>query len=567
MKNIVILGAGTGGALVSNQLAQHLDPNEWQITVVDRARQHVYQPGLLFMPFGLYGYDKDEDISREIVDPLPRHARFVPGNVRLIDHANKRVETDKGSYSYDFLVSAMGCELDLNAVEGLSEGMGGQGIHTFYSLNEAQQLRQALDGMTEGRLVIDICDMPVKCPVAPLEFAFLADFYFQQKGVRDRIEITLATPYAGAFTKPNANRVLSEIAERKGIKVVPHFTISSVDAGQRKIAAFDGSSLDYDLLVAIPPNVGPAVLDDSGLGDGNGFALTDPRTLKSKRADFIYCLGDNTNIATSKAGSVAHFGAETVWKNILHEIGDRAPEASFDGHAPCFIESGYHKALLIDFNYDMEPLPGSFPMPHLGPFSLLKETHMNHLGKLAFKWVYWHMLLPGRLGNMPFVEAHMSFMGKQVDSTPQARHASEMHVAEVMTRCVITVRQGSSLAEAARTLVENRISGVPVMSTENKLIGILTEADFIAAMDISPGQVGGFFENVVRGGHARKHLGTIVDDLMTPDPYAVRPEDSLSKAIRLMDMYQIRRLPVTDDQDCIVGIVSRRDMMKMFAMK
>ena len=567
MKNIVVLGAGTAGTLVSNLLAQHLDLDDWQITLIDRAKQHVYQPGLLFIPFGMYGYDKDEDITRDILDPLPKQARFVAGSVKLVDHAKKRVETDKGSFPYDFLVSAMGCSLDTEAVEGLAEVMGSNNVHTFYTLDGAQKLKQALSQMKEGRLVIDICEMPIKCPVAPIEFAFLADFYFKQKGIRDRIEISLVTPYAGAFTKPNANRVLSTLAEEKGIKIVPNFSAASVDADKRKIASFDGRDIEYDLLVAIPANTGPVALDDSGLGDGNGFALTDPRTLKSKQADFIYCMGDNTNVATSKAGSVAHFESDTVLENILHEIDGKPANATFDGHANCFIESGHHKALLIDFNYDMEPLPGGYPMPYVGPFSLLQESYMNHMGKLAFKWVYWNLLLPGRLGSMPFVEAHMSFMGKQIDTTPQARHAGEMRVAEVMTKDVITVRQGSSLAEAAKTLAEKKISGLPVMSTENKLVGILTEADFIAAMDITPGQVGGFFENVVRKGHAKKHMGTIVDDLMTRHPYTISPEDSLSKAIKIMDKHHIKRLMVMDGQDHIAGVVSRRDMMKMFAMK
>jgi sulfide:quinone oxidoreductase len=567
MKNIVILGAGTAGALVSNLLAQHLDLDDWQITLIDRAKQHVYQPGLLFIPFGLYGYDKDEDLTRDILDPLPKSARFVAGDVKLIDHAKKRVETDKGIFPYDYLVSSMGCHLDTEAVEGLADVMGTKGVHTFYTLDGAQKLKQALNQFKEGRLVIDICEMPIKCPVAPIEFAFLADFYLKQKGIRDRVEISLVTPYAGAFTKPNANRVLSTIAEEKGIKIVPNFSAASVDADKRKIASFDGRDVEYDLLVAIPANSGPAVLDDSGLGDGSGFALTDPRTLKSKKADFIYCMGDNTNVATSKAGSVAHFESDTVLENILHEINGKPADATFDGHANCFIESGHHKALLIDFNYDMEPLEGSFPMPVVGPFSLLKETYMNHMGKLAFKWVYWNLLLPGRLGSMPFVEAHMSFMGKQIDTAPQARHAGEMRVADVMTKDVITVRQGSSLAEAAKTLAEKKISGLPVMSNTNKLVGILTEADFISAMDIAPGQVGGFFEHVVRKGHAKKRMGTIVDDLMTRNPYTVRPEDSLSKAIQIMDKHHIKRLMVTDGHDGIAGVVSRRDMMKMFAMK
>ena len=170
-------------------------------------------------------------------------------------------------------------------------------------------------------------------------------------------------------------------------------------------------------------------IDDSDLGDGTGYALTDPRTLKSRKADFIYFLGDNTNVSTSKAGSVAHFEAETIVENLLREIEGKPALPTFDGHANCFIETGYHKAMLLDFNYDIEPLEGSFPMAHVGPFSLLKESYMNHVGKLAFQWVYWNLLLQGRLPNVPLLPSHMNFVGKDLETTPHARpHAGEMKV-------------------------------------------------------------------------------------------------------------------------------------------
>jgi sulfide:quinone oxidoreductase len=213
----------------------------------------------------------------------------------------------------------MGCRVVPEEVEGMAERMGSD-VHTFYTLDGALAMQPALERMTEGRLVIDICEMPIKCPVAPLEFAFLADYHFRQKGIRDRIHISLVTPYTGAFTKPNANRVLSRVAEAKGIEVVANFAISAVDADGRRIHTFDGRTVDYDLLCAIPPNLGPAVIVDAGLGDGAGYMLTVPRTLKSKVADRIYALGDNTNVATSKAGSVAHFEAETLVENLLREM-------------------------------------------------------------------------------------------------------------------------------------------------------------------------------------------------------------------------------------------------------
>ena len=393
MKQIVILGAGTGGALIANMLSHKLNLKEWVITIVDRSDSHVYQPGLLFLPFGLYGHDDHRDLVKPIGDPLPRNVNFLSADILRIDPEKKTVETSITTLRYDYLIGAMGCRVAPEEVEGLAEPMGKDGVHTFYTLEGAVAMRAALERMTSGRLVIDVCDMPIKCPVAPIEFAFLADYYFTQKGVRDAIDITLVTPYSGAFTKPNANRVLTAMALEKGVNVVADFAAESVDTAAKTLRSFDGRTLEYDLLCAIPPNVGPQVIDDSELGDGTGYALTDPRTLKSRKADFIYFLGDNTNVSTSKAGSVAHFEAETIVENLLREMEGKPPMPTFDGHANCFIETGYHKAMLLDFNYDIEPLEGSFPMAHVGPFSLLKESYMNHVGKLAFQWVYWNLLL------------------------------------------------------------------------------------------------------------------------------------------------------------------------------
>ena len=566
MKHIVILGAGTGGALAANLLARRLNLREWAITVIDRESLHIYQPGLLFLPFGLYGYGSRDDVVRPIAQPLPRHARLVAADIELIDHAGREVRTSQGSYPYDFLICALGCRSAPEEIEGMAEAMG-RSVHTFYTLDGALAMRPALESMTEGRLVIDICEMPIKCPVAPLEFAFLADYYFRQKGLRDRIEISLVTPYTGAFTKPNANRVLSKVAESKGIRVVPNFAASAVDAEAKVLRTFDGRALEFDLLCAIPPNLGPAVLDDSGLGDGAGYGVTDPRTLESRKAERIYLLGDNTNVATSKAGSVAHFEAETVVENLLRAIDGQPPLASFDGHANCFVETGDHKAMLLDFNYDIEPLEGSFPLPWVGPFSLLEESTMNHLGKIAFKWVYWNLLLPGHLPKVPLLPSHMSFIGKDLATAPQIRHARSMHVAEVMTREVVTVALGSALTATADLLVARKISGAPVVDAEGRLVGIITEADFLSAMNLQGGGVADVLETLVRKRRVRKGMGTIVDDIMTRSPITIAETATLADAVALMDRNKVKRLVVTDALQQVCGIVSRGDLLKLFSMK
>ena len=411
MKNILILGAGTGGAITANILARKLDMHEWQITLVDKFDQHIYQPGFIFLPFKMYGYETRKDVSRPIKKPLSPKVRFVNAEIKLIDHEKKIVETSQGNFKYDWLVSAMGCNIAPDEVEGLQEAFN-ENAHTFYSLGGALKMQSAIENMQEGKLVINIAEMPIKCPVAPIEFAFLADYYFTQKGIRDRIEIYYVTPLEGAFTKPQATKILSGMFDEKNIKIVPNFPIGKVDHEKKEISSFTGEKVPYDLFVSIPPNLGPEVIDDSGLGTGSGYMVVNPGTLKSEKSDTIYAIGDNTNVLTSKAGSVTHFEAEIATENLLREIAGKEPHKNYDGHSNCFIESGFHKAMLIDFNYDVEPLPGTFPMPGLGPFSLLKETTLNHWGKLGFKWIYWNLLLNGYLPGEPLLPAHMSLVGK-----------------------------------------------------------------------------------------------------------------------------------------------------------
>jgi len=225
------------------------------------------------------------------------------------------------------------------------------------------------------------------------------------------VELTYATPLPGAFTKPMASAMLGGILEDKGISVIPEFNIMEVDNSSQVIRSYDEVEVPYDLFVTIPVNKGADVIGASGMGDVLNFIPTNNHTLQTDKWENVFVIGDAGNVPASKAGSVAHFMLEILVENLLDHIHGREMVASFDGHANCFIESGFNKGLLIDFNYDIEPLPGTFPIAGVGPFNLLQESYLNHIGKMGFKWVYWNLLLKGL--DMPFVETHMSMNGKK----------------------------------------------------------------------------------------------------------------------------------------------------------
>ncbi|MBT8391250.1 MAG: NAD(P)/FAD-dependent oxidoreductase, partial [Ignavibacteria bacterium] len=283
-------------------------------------------------------------------------------------------------------------------------------IFDFYTVEGACALRDFFKNWEGGKLVINITEMPIKCPVAPLEFSFLADWFFTEKGIRDKVDIQFVTPLPGAFTQPKASAILGDFLEKKNIKLKTEFGIARVDAENKKIVSWEEEEIPFDCLVTIPTNMGDDAIERSGMGNEFNFIPTDKQTLKALEYENIFVIGDATDLPSSKAGSVAHFQADILLENFLSVVEGREPNEKFDGHANCFIESGFGKGILIDFNYDTEPLPGKFPLPGVGPFSLLEETKMNHYGKIMFRWMYWNFLIKGL--ELP-IESQMSMAGKR----------------------------------------------------------------------------------------------------------------------------------------------------------
>jgi sulfide:quinone oxidoreductase len=408
MKSVVILGAGTGGTIMANLLRRRLHKSEWAITVVDRDNDHYYQPGFLFIPFGFY---TRKDILKPRSKFLPRGVEFIVSEIDRIDPAaNEVIFLDGSRIGYDYLVVATGAEIVPAETPGMLDGWRDT-IFDFYTADGATALAEKLKTLPSGRIVVHVNETPIKCPVAPLEFAFFCDWCLRRHHRRDNIELVYVTPLDGAFTRPVASKALGALLEEKRVRMVTEFNAERIDSARRKIIGYDGREVPYDLLVTVPTNMGSAMIERSGLGDEFRFLPTDPRTLRSKKHENIFAIGDATDLPTSKAGSVAHFQAEILVANLLRAIEGEPLEAAFDGHSNCFVEAGKRKAILIDFNYEVEPLPGLFPFPVAGPMPLLKPSRINHWGKLAFRWIYWHVILRGR--PIPFIPSRMRMAGKK----------------------------------------------------------------------------------------------------------------------------------------------------------
>ncbi|HEX6147059.1 MAG TPA: FAD/NAD(P)-binding oxidoreductase [Acidimicrobiia bacterium] len=410
MKRLLVLGAGTAGTMVVNKLRPLLAESEWTITIVDQDDVHLYQPGLLLIPFGTYSPD-------EVVKQRRRQLRagvdLVLGEIDVVLPDESTVKLlDGRELAYDYLVVATGTTPRPDQTPGMMGAEWRRSVFDFYTLEGASALADKLAAWEGGRLVVHITEMPIKCPVAPLEFAFLADSHFAARGMRDRVEITYVTPLDGAFTKPVAASRLGGMLEKRSISLEPDFYIERVDNEAKTLVSYDEREIPFDLLVTVPLNMGADFIARSGMGNELNYVPVDKGTFLSTRWDNVFAIGDAADLPTSKAGSVAHFAVEIFTENFLQLIKGEAMSHDFDGHANCFVESGGGKAMLIDFNYDTEPLPGKYPLAHIGPMSLLEESTINHWGKLGFKWVYWHALLPGRKLPVPTL---MSMAGKQPD--------------------------------------------------------------------------------------------------------------------------------------------------------
>ena len=408
MKKLLVLGGGTAGTMVVNKLRKKLNLNEWSITIVDKDNEHIYQPGLLLLPFGVY---QPEVLVKKRDKFFPSGIEYIRAEIdKVVPEANQVLLTDGRTLDYDQLVIATGTTPRPDQTQGMDDPLvWHKSVFDFYTLEGSLALRDALKNFQGGRLVVQICEMPIKCPVAPLEFTFLADAYFEERKMRDKVDIVYVTPLEGAFTKPVSSAHLGRMLDERKIALEPDFVIERIDPEAKMLVSMDEREIPFDLLVTIPVHMGADFLARSGMGNDLNYVPVDKETFLSKKYPNVFALGDASDIPASKAGSVAHFAIDLFTENFVDYVDGKPMKHNFDGHANCFIESGNGKGLLIDFNYTVEPLTGKFPLPVIGPFLLLKESRFNHLGKLAFRWIYWNLLLKGRWIPIP---ALMSMAGK-----------------------------------------------------------------------------------------------------------------------------------------------------------
>ncbi|MBR9970689.1 NAD(P)/FAD-dependent oxidoreductase [Magnetospirillum sulfuroxidans] len=370
-KTILIVGGGLAGTIVANglcrQLGTQLRSGAVSITMLGTCDTHMYQPGLLYVPFGRM---REHEMFREQSRVLDRRINFFVDPAKAIDAEKKQVTTDSGrTFRYDYLVLATGSRIMPQSVPGMQEG-----AHWFYDLEGARKLRDALNAFQGGKIVVNI-NAPHKCPVAPVEFTLMLHEFLEAKGLRDKSEITYTYPIGRLHSLEPVAHWAGPVFEQLGIKSEVFFNTEKVDPQAKTITSMEGSELPYDLLVTIPPHEGASVISESGLGKG-GWVPTNTKTLHREGSDDIFVVGDTTNIPISKAGSTAHFEADVLIDNLASLVQEGRWAREYDGKAFCFIETGFSTGTYVWFNYKTPP-------------TVAPPSQMLHWFKLAYNRLYW----------------------------------------------------------------------------------------------------------------------------------------------------------------------------------
>ncbi len=369
--DIVVVGGGTGGTVLANRLAEDLAPElgagDARVTLLTDDTDHVYKPTFLYVPFGTKTVD---DARRPVADLVDDSIDIRYDRVTGIDTDAKRLATRDGApVGYDQLVLAMGAQLAPEAVPGLAEDG-----HHFYGPEGAQRLRDALADFTEGHLVLSVVGVPHMCPAAPVEFVLMVDDWLRRRGRRDDVEVTYTYPIMRAHGIPSIADWATEEFEARDVHLETFFNVEALDPETHTVETMEGTELEYDLFVAIPPHEGSDLVTEAGLGEG--WVDVDRHTLAATNAADVYAIGDIADVPTSKAGSVAHYEAGTVAKRITSRVRGETPTAVYDGKTVCFLEAGLDRATFVEFGYGDEPV-------------VREPTKPLHWAKLGYNEAYW----------------------------------------------------------------------------------------------------------------------------------------------------------------------------------
>lgn len=360
-KTIVILGGGVGGMIAANELRAKL-PGQHRIVLIERNAEHSFAPSFLWV---MTGDRKPEQVRRPLPALLRPGIEFVNATAEGLDLQKRQVVTSRGAFSFDYLIVALGAELAPESVPGLVEGS-----HSFYTLDGAARLHEALRTFSGGRIGVVVAAMPYKCPGAPHEAAMLIRDYFQRRALADKVEVHLYTPETQPMpvAGPELGKAVLHMLESKRIQFHPVHKLTAVDPATKSAQFQQGTAEHFDLLVVIPPHCPPRFVQETGLTNTGGWVPVNAQTLETNH-EGVFAIGDVTTIPVPgrwkpdvplmlpKAGVFAHVQAEVVAARIAAQVHGRKPDQSFCGDGYCMLEAGEDLAGFAYGNFFAEPAP------------------------------------------------------------------------------------------------------------------------------------------------------------------------------------------------------------------
>ncbi len=369
--------------MAANRLRRAFRRDDLELIVVERKQTHIYQPGFTLLVFGL---EEPENLIRPTRDLLLAGVRLITDSVVRIDPEEKKVLTRaSGDLWYDYLVICTGARVDAGLTPGLQQGIAaGRNVFTFYNMEGAVALREALDRFDGGTIVSSICEMPIKCPAAPMKFIMMAQDLIHRKGLRHKCRFIFTTPLDAVFAREPYAALLGRIFREMEIETIPNFTPAAIDYQKGVIEDFQGRKVNFDLACITPPHTGDkAMLDSPGVGDQAGWVNCDKHKMTSRRYDEIYSLGDAADFPTAKTASGARKQADVLVERMRSLISNEAPVATYDGEIICPVLTRFGKAMFAHFNY-------SDPMGPAWESSMYWNVKVHMLRPL-----YFNLMLPG----------------------------------------------------------------------------------------------------------------------------------------------------------------------------
>ncbi len=390
---VLIIGGGSAGLTVGAMLRNK--PNAPEVTIIDPADKHYYQPLWTLVGAGVF---PKEETQREEADYIPPGATWIKEFVKSFDPEKNSVTLANGeTHTYDVLVVAAGIQINWGNIPGLKESVGkpGTGVCSNYDYNTVESTFENIKNLKSGTAIFTHPSTPIKCGGAPIKITYLASDYWRKHGVGNKITKKFIKAGPGIFAVKKYADSLTKVADRYGIDRVWNTELVALHSDKKEaifqhLETGEKTTEKYDMIHVTPPMSAPDFIKNSPLAADTGWVEVNKETTQHVRFPNVFSLGDCSNLPTSKTGAAIRKQAPTTTENIMAYLQGQDLPKAYNGYTSCPLVTGYGSLILAEFDYDKQPME-SFP------FDQGQERYsMYALKAYGLPRMYWHGMLRGR---------------------------------------------------------------------------------------------------------------------------------------------------------------------------